>query len=80
MDAGEMQLSTMKANKTRMVTMCRWVVEVVNGQFKRDYKIFRGEYFNNLTRHAMDDFKIAGAIINHFHPVTTDRPDTQNLF
>ncbi|CAK1587675.1 unnamed protein product [Parnassius mnemosyne] len=31
---GESQLTTRDANKSRAVTMCRWVVEVVNGIFK----------------------------------------------
>lgn len=43
---GESQLSTLEANKSRIVTICRWVVEVVNGRFKRDFKIFRQHFFN----------------------------------
>lgn len=33
---GEHQLTTEQANRSRCVTICRWVVEVVNGCFKRD--------------------------------------------
>ncbi|RVE52856.1 hypothetical protein evm_002513 [Chilo suppressalis] len=76
---GETQLSTDNANKSRLVTLCRWVVEVVNGRFKRDFKIFRNKYFNIGSKNLMDDFKIAGAIINQFHPVLTDRPDAQSI-
>lgn len=36
---GEYQLSTENANESRKVTLCRWVVEVVNGRFKRDFKL-----------------------------------------
>lgn len=32
---GEDQLTTLEANKNRVVTICRLVVEVVNGRFKR---------------------------------------------
>lgn len=44
----ECQLTTEHANESRMVTMCRWVVEVVNGRFKRDFKLLRQKYFNRL--------------------------------
>lgn len=37
---GETQLSTAAANKSRTVTICRWVVEAVNGIFKMCYKTF----------------------------------------
>lgn len=37
----ERQLSTEDANKSRLVTMVRWVIETMNGRFKRDFKIFR---------------------------------------
>lgn len=76
---GEMQHTTSNANKSRCVTMCRWVVEVVNGRFKRDFKLFRNKYFNVSSRNLMPDFRIAAAILNNFHPVITDRPDAQLL-
>lgn len=61
----EFQLTTDQANnQSRCVTMCRWVVEVVNGRIKRDYKLFRQEYFNR-----------ACALLNEFHPTIEDRPD-----
>ncbi|KAH9636341.1 hypothetical protein HF086_003641, partial [Spodoptera exigua] len=44
LDPGETQLNTEQANKTRKVTLCRWVVEVVNGRFKRDFKLFRQRF------------------------------------
>lgn len=34
LEAGEIQLPTIKANKSRCVTLCRWVVEVVNGRLR----------------------------------------------
>ena len=51
----EFQLTTDQANKSRCVTMCRWVVKIVNGRIKRDYKLFRQEYFNRASTHLMDD-------------------------
>lgn len=63
----ESQLTTDQANESRLVTICRWVVEVVNGRFKRDFKLFRQKYFNNALPHMFADFRIAAAIINRFH-------------
>lgn len=79
LDVGETQLSTIKANKSRLVTMCRWVIEVVNGRFKRDFKMFRNKYFNVASRNLMSDFRICAAILNNFHPLITDRSDAQAI-
>lgn len=58
------QLTTMDANKSRLVTMCRWVIETINGRFKKDFKLFRNTYFNRSMQNMMPDFKITAAIIN----------------
>ncbi|XP_023940272.2 uncharacterized protein LOC112047391 [Bicyclus anynana] len=63
---GEHQLTTAQANRSRCVTICRWVVEVVNGYFKRDYKLLRQEYFHRSLPHMMQNFQIAAALINKF--------------
>lgn len=55
----ETQLTTEQANKSRLVTMCRWVVEVVNGRFNRDYKLLRQDYFNSTLHNLFPDFRIA---------------------
>lgn len=72
---GHHQLTTQQANKSRCVTMCRWVVEVVNGRMKRDYKLFRQDYFNKAAKHLMEDFRIGCALTNMFHPVIEDKPE-----
>lgn len=77
--AGENQLSTLAANKSRCVTLCRWVVEVVNGIFKRDFKLFRQEYFTTASSHLMLDFKIAAALINRFRPLIRDNFYAQQI-
>lgn len=69
---GETRLTTADANNSRLVTICRWVVEVVNGRFKRDFKIFRQDYFNRALPHMQDDFRNAAAITNAFHDPITD--------
>lgn len=60
----EDQLTTEQANKSRLVTMCRWVVEVINGWFKRDFKLFRQDFFNRALPHMMTDFRIGAALLN----------------
>lgn len=71
-DRRENQLTTQQANQSRLVTMCRWVVEVVNGRFKRDFKLLRQKYFNKTLPKMFVDFKIAAAILNHFHAPIED--------
>lgn len=58
------QLSTIDANKSRLITMTRWVVETINGRFKKNFKIFRHTYFNVALPNMMTDFKITAALIN----------------
>lgn len=69
LEPGETQLSTISANKSRQVTLCRWwVVEVINSRFKN-------EYFNVASLHLVDDFRICAALINAFHVALRDRSD-----
>lgn len=66
-DAKESQLTTVQANKSRLVTLCRWVVEVVNGRLKRDFRILRIVHCNRALPHMFDYFRIAAAILNAYH-------------
>ncbi|XP_052742778.1 uncharacterized protein LOC112055836 [Bicyclus anynana] len=79
LEEGETQLSTIEANKSRAVTICRWVVEVVNGRFKRDFKLFRQNYFNVASKNFIKDFKVAAALLNSFHPPIVDRVDAGEI-
>lgn len=63
---GEHQLTTEQANRSRCVTICRWVVEAVNGHLKRDFKLFRQDYFHRSLPHMMQNFQIAAALLNKF--------------
>ncbi|RVE44543.1 hypothetical protein evm_010809 [Chilo suppressalis] len=63
---GHSQFTTLEGNRTRCVTINRWVVEAVNGHIKRDFKLFRHEYFNRASKHLMKDLKIACSILNAF--------------
>ncbi|RVE39951.1 hypothetical protein evm_015399 [Chilo suppressalis] len=69
---GHSQLTTLEGNRSRCVTINRWVVEAVNGKIKRDFKIFRQEYFNRAGPHLIKDFKIAAALLNKFSTPFTD--------
>ncbi|XP_022834004.1 uncharacterized protein LOC111361820 [Spodoptera litura] len=71
----EHQLTTQQANRSRFVTMCRWVVEVVNGRIKRDFRLFRHVYNNRAALHLKDDFRICCALTNMFHVSIQDPPE-----
>lgn len=75
----ETQLSTEQANKSRLITIVRWVVETVNGRFKRDFKIFRNRIFNKNVPYVFEDFKIAAALINCFQEPYGDSPYTEDF-
>ena len=60
------QLSTREANESRMVTKCRWPVEVDNGFLKRSFRALR-EVQNQCLPHTLADYRIGAALINHFH-------------
>lgn len=74
---GHNQLTTLQSNKTRCVTMCRWVVQIVNGRIKRDFKLLRQDSFNRAMAHVMHHFKIACALLNKFQKPIEDRPEDQ---
>ncbi|GBP09565.1 hypothetical protein EVAR_76566_1 [Eumeta japonica] len=75
----ETQLTTEAANKSRLITMCRWVVETVNGKFKNSFKIFRDRMFNNTLTKIFTDFKIAAALINCFQEPYEDSRYTDDF-
>ncbi|CAG4949052.1 unnamed protein product [Colias eurytheme] len=75
----EYQLSTEDANKSRMVTIVRWVVEIINGRFKRDFKILRQEYFNKALPHMFEDVRIAAALINVFKEPVANKPHASQI-
>ncbi|CAK1583783.1 unnamed protein product [Parnassius mnemosyne] len=76
---GETQLSTSEAKNSRAVTICHWVVEVVNGRFKRDFKLLRQNYSNTTAKKFMLDFEVAAALLNAFHPPIVDRVDAGEI-
>lgn len=77
--SNETQLTTDQANKSRLITIYRWVVEVVNGRFKRDFRLLRNIYNNIALRNMFDYFRIAAAISNCFHVLIEDNPHAANI-
>lgn len=57
LESGDYQLSTVNANESRKVTICRWLVEVVNGRFERHFNILHQEFFNRASKNLMVDFR-----------------------
>jgi len=61
----ENQLSTQDANNSRFVTKLRWVVEVIDSFLKISFKALK-QVPNISLSHTLEDYKIAGALINRF--------------
>jgi hypothetical protein len=61
-------LTVDQANRTRLVTKCRYIVEVKNGHLKQCFRLFDKVWPNHSIPHMMIDFRIACAILNAYHP------------
>ncbi|KAJ0169522.1 hypothetical protein K1T71_014707 [Dendrolimus kikuchii] len=71
-DETEYQVTVLQANESRKVSMCRWVVETINGRLKNQFRQLRAQYFNLATPHLLVEIKIAGALLNAFGVPLTD--------
>lgn len=60
------QLTTEKANKSRLVTKVRFVVEVRNAHLKRIWQCFGQTWACRSILHLRADLRIGAALINHF--------------
>lgn len=60
------QLTTEKANHSRMVTSCRFSIETRNGNIKQIWQIFNKTWISYEMHNLMDDYKIGAALINKF--------------
>lgn len=61
---GNRQLSTIDANRTRLVTKCRIQIEQMNGVIKNTFKIFSMTQGTYWIPNVMHDFNISAALIN----------------
>lgn len=77
--ANQTQLTTQQANKSRLITITRWVVEVINGRFKRDFRLLRNIYINLSLEYMIEYFRIAAALLNAYHRVIEDNPRAETF-
>ncbi|XP_058796541.1 uncharacterized protein LOC131667246 [Phymastichus coffea] len=66
---GQRQLTTVDANDSRTVTKNRWVVEARNGHIRNIFKFLAQTINLEYAKHLNAYYRIAGAIINRYHPV-----------
>lgn len=66
---GHRQLSTEDANETRIITKSRWIVESRNGHFRSVFKFFDKTFNIQHAKHIGDFYRIAGSILNRYHPL-----------
>ncbi|XP_074595434.1 uncharacterized protein LOC141850664 [Brevipalpus obovatus] len=64
--AGREQLPWSDANKTRIVTKLRWVVEAVNGRLKKQFRARHHIVENTNIESKLKELKICCAIINKY--------------
>lgn len=68
------QLSTSEANKSRLVTALRFVVEARNGHLKTIFKIFNMVWGSLALKHLQDDIRICSALINlYFRAIESNK-------
>ncbi|CAF1124700.1 unnamed protein product [Brachionus calyciflorus] len=83
MKNGQKQLNWSQGNETRLVTKCRYIIEVINRIFKQQFKALK-ETQNSMLSHIFDDFRIAASLINGFFSERiSDKEDltsSQNLY
>ena len=66
MEQNQRQLSTEMANRARMITMQRWVVEARNGHEKSIYRFVDGIIPRAHVLHLKEFYLIAGGLINRY--------------
>ena len=64
MKKNQVQLSTSQANKSRIVTKVRWVVEAIHGIIKQKWKILNCEVKNQTLPKIKTYFRIVGCLHN----------------
>ncbi|XP_011263507.2 uncharacterized protein LOC105255738 [Camponotus floridanus] len=69
LEPGQRQFSTEQANKSRLVTKTRWIIEARNDHIKSVFKFFAQTVIMPHVTNLGDFFRIAGAIINRYHPL-----------
>lgn len=76
------QLETSAANRTRLVTKVRYVIELTFGRLKQKFKIFQDVAHNSKLDSDFDYLRICFSLLNMFHsPIISDRqyPQTSQI-
>ncbi|CAF1360407.1 unnamed protein product [Didymodactylos carnosus] len=68
MEKDQTQYTTDEANKTRLTSKVRWVIESTNGRVKQ-WRFFSNVVPNTITEKIGDCFEIVCALINCYRPV-----------
>lgn len=66
LEKNQRQFTTQQANESRLCTKTRWVVEATNSILKQKFRALDSTVQNKQLPHYLDDFKIAGALINKY--------------
>lgn len=61
------QLTTIQANRSRMVTACRFIVETRNGHMKSIWRLFDRTWITYDLPQVMNDYRIGASLINKFY-------------
>lgn len=76
------QLTTEKANKSRLVTASRFCIEARNGNIKMIWHVFDSRWCAYDLQHLGEDYRIGAALINNFfqkiHPNKDDAREIAN--
>lgn len=74
------QLTTAQANSSRLVTACRFVVEMRNGHLKNIFRLFYRRLTTYELPHIMSDLRIAASLINKFFvTIESNRHDADTI-
>ena len=78
-EKGQKQLTTLQANQSRMITKCRWVIEVTNSFLKISFRAL-DKVRNKCLSHTLTDYRIAASLINRFFKrLYSDQDDKQKI-
>jgi len=67
--SNESLLTTEEANQSHLVTKTRWIIEARNGHIKSIFKFLRDVIPIIHAPNIGDYYRIAGVIINRYHPL-----------
>lgn len=73
------QLTTEKANKSRLVTACRFVIEARNGNIKTIWSVFNQTWNTFDLVHLMHDYRIGAALIKFFKKIISNKEDANEI-